>query len=593
MTRITFKHTGNVYLNAGIVGIAVTLTNYDLWRQNVTPALPPLGLERDRDWGFEGNSLWIEAEEPLELLNRLYMVMGHRYYNSSTKDALDKMTNYWYEPETDEFHAFPKMKTYGFGALLTNDAAGKTPNEANTIRRKAIKEDDAFGQLLLRRYTEHFEEKGLKLGQQLYVNEPYAKITRLKLTEADLEPGKNICPLTGEGFKRLQSADCVSPTTAGLTNFMSNLSRKGDKIGWKALYAVRFAPVLALYRYVGGLDTLYCYFYDHPRLGSLFNIYGQVQNKVYLEAGAKQEANHLNNINLAALSLGGRKGAQLKGGDFVHPNEVLFQLIYTFSQALYDVATDRSGKLKYAEDEEHINLYLLRADKFAGTMRPNTFTAFNHFAYVRRYIVAAERAGIDWGQVLASLRIHLPGKERDWAKERLPREAVLKRLMVGQTFVAELKAIYLGGFAHLLTGNNKDLGYKRWDQLTKLLKFNEFGPMNNHPQEEKDFHELAYKLGTQIGMAIMDSGDGGSSPREVAKSGRKYIIDLDKSRTYEDFLEAIKRIQLRYERSVSRELFVNRIDDTNFRKAKLLATIGALNVLNSNLSSKSSTPENA
>ncbi len=87
--------------------------------------------------------------------------------------------------------------------------AGKTPNEENTVRRKAIKEDDEFGQLLLRRYEEHFEKEGLKLGQQLYVNEPYAKITRLKLTEADLASGAQVCPLTGEGFRRLQSADCV------------------------------------------------------------------------------------------------------------------------------------------------------------------------------------------------------------------------------------------------------------------------------------------------------------------------------------------------------------------------------------------------
>ena len=592
MKKIIFNYTGNVYLNAGIAGIAVTLSSYELWRKSMTPAPPPLDLEEDRDWGFADNSLWITTDDPLRVLNHLYTVMGHRYYNTSTKDAIAKMTNFWYEPETDQFHPFPKMKTYGFGALLTNDAAGKTPNEANTVRQKAIKADDEFGQLLLRRNTEHFEERGLKLGQQLYVNEPYAKITRLKLTEADLAPGKKICPLTGEGFKRLQSADCVSPTTAGLTNFLPHLSRKGDKIGWKAMYAVRFAPVLALYRYTGGLDTLYCYFYDHPDLETLYTIYQQVHNEIYLEQGAKQEANHLNNINLASLSLGGTNDARLKGSDFVHPNEVLFQLIYTFGKALYDVSTNTTGLLKYAEDEKNINLYLLRANKFAGTMRPNTFTAFNHFAYVRRYIVAAEKEKIDWGQVLASLRIHLPGKERDWAKERLPREAVLKRLMVGQPFLEEMKAIYLGGYVLLLSGNTKDLGYKRWSQLTKLLKFNEFGPMNNHPQEEKAFREQAYKLGTQIGMAIMDSGESGTSPRDVAKSGRKYIIDLDKSRTYEDFLEAIKRIQLRYERSVSKELFVQRMDDTNFRTAKLLATIGALNVLNSNLSSKSKTPNN-
>ncbi len=583
--KINFRRTGNVYLNAGIVGIAATLDNYELWSADMRPAPRERTFVEGDDWGFDNqNALWIRSEEPIELLNNLYTVMGHRFYNTSTKDALAKMTNFWYEPGTDSFHPFPKMKTYGFGGLLTNDAAGKTPNEANTIRRKAIKQDDAFGQLLERRYIEHFEERGIKLGQQLYVNEPYAKITRLKLTTADIAPGKKTCPLTGEGFKRLQSADCISPTAAGLTNFLPHLSRKSDKVGWKAMYAVRFAPVLALYRYAGGLDSLYCYFYDHPDLETLFTIYKQTRSAIYLEDDAKQDANHLNNIRLASLGLGGTKNAQLAGSDFVHPNEILFQLIYTFGQALYDLSTDERGLLKRAEDDNGINLYLLRADKFAGTMRPNTFTAFNHFAYVRRYIEAARKFKIDWGHVLASLRIHLPGKERDWSKERLPREALLKKLMVGQSFLEEMKTIFLGGFTLHLSGESA--GYKRWAQLAKLIQFNEFGPMSNHNEAEQTFREKAYKLGTQIGMAIMDSGETGTAARDVAKSGRKYIIDLDKSRTYEDFLEAVKRIQLRYERSVSKDLFVELIDDSNFRTAKLLATIGALNVLNSHLSNR-------
>ena len=589
-----FKRTGNVYLNAGIVGIGATLDNYELWRADMIPAPPERNLVQDENWGFNGDDvLWIDVPDPILLLNDLYTVMGHRFYNTSTKDALTKMTNFWYEPVTDKFHPFPKMKTYGFGGLLTNDAAGKTPNEDNTIRRKVIKDGDEFGQMLERRYLEHFEANNLKLGQQLYVNEPYAKITRLKLTESDLAPGKKICPLTGEGFKRLQSADCVSPTTAGLTNFLPNLSRKSDKIGWKAMYAVRFAPVLALYRYAGGLDTLYCYFYDHPDLETLYIIYSRIRSSVYLEDDAKQESNHLNNIRLASLGLGGTKNAQLAGSDFVHPNEILFQLIYTLSQALYDLSTDERGLLKRAEDDSGINLYLLRADKFAGTMRPNTFTAFNHFAYVRRYIEAAKKVKIDWGHVLASLRIHLPGKERDWSKERLPREALLKKLMVGQSFLEEMKTIFLGGYTLHISGESA--GFKRWSQLAKLTQFNEFGPMSNHNEAEKTFREKAYKLGTQIGMAIMDSGETGTAARDVAKSGRKYIIDLDKSRTYEDFLEAVKRIQLRYERSVSKELFIELIDDSNFRTAKLLATIGALNVLNSQLSTRkeSTNPNNA
>lgn len=578
--RITFARTGNVYLNAGIVGIAVTLEEYNNWRLKTEPVTEELP---EHDWGWEGNALWVESEDAIKLLESLYKVMGQEYYNSSTQDALDKKTNFWYETETGKFHAFPKMKTYGFGGLLTNDAAGKTPNEENTIRRKAIKPNDAFGQALEQKYLSLFEEKGLKLGQQLYVNEPYAKITRFSLEKADLVPGKLPCPITGELFKRLQPAISVSPTTSGLKNFLPGLSSKGDKIGWKAMYMVRFAPVIALYRYAGGLDTLFCYFYDHPQLDSLFKYYKKLKGRVYLDNVLKLQAKHLNNIRLAPLSLGEKIDFKLHGNDFVHPQEVLFQLIYTLTEPVFDQDTDGKGLLEDMMEENNINLYLLRADKFAGTMRPNTFSAFNHFAYVRRYIKEGRELGkIQWGQVMASLKIHLPGKERDWAKERLPREALIKKLMTGQSFLAELKAIYLGSYTLLLSGDGA--GFKRWDQLEKLLKFNEFGPLNNYTDMEKDFHERAYKLGTQIGMAIIDHSDGGSSAKERAKFGRKYIIDLDKSRTYEDLLEALKRIQLRYATSLNKDLIIDPLTETNFRTVKLLATIGALNVLNGKLS---------
>lgn len=577
--RITFPRAGNVYLNAGIVGIHVMLDEYDELRELSRPVLPELPAH-DYGWDETANALWVETERPKELFERLYQLMGRKYYNTSTQDALNNPTNFYYLPDEDGFEPFPKMKTYGFGALLTNDAAGKTPNPDNTIRRKSIKAGDEFGERLLRRYEEHFAEQNLKLGQQLYVNEPYAKLTRLELDDKDFREGKYVCPVDGASYGRLHPATNVSPTTSGMTNFLSGLSTKGDKIGWKALYAVRFAQVLALYRYAGGLDTLYCYFYDHPRLATLYDIFCDLRSSLYVDDLAKQAINHRNNIQLKALDLGGKKNATVPGSDFVHPNEVLFQLVDTLTDALYKRATDARGE-QAVEDEPGISLYLLRADKFAGTMRPNTFTAFNHFNYLRRYLRASREFGVNWGYVLASLRIHLPGKERDWAKERLPREAVIKKIISGGSFLEEIKAVFLGGYALKLSGQYA--GYKRWGDLARLVRFNYFGPLNNYTDVEKEFHENAYRLGTQIGQAILNDKDSGDTPGERAKFGRKYVIDLDKSRTLEDLLEALKRIQLRYHTTFKKDLLLDPRMKDDFRTVKLLATIAALNSINGKL----------
>ena len=579
--KITFQRTGNVYLNAGIVGIAVGLERYeDDWRLSGQPKLPQLPAHK---WGWADNALWVDTDDPKDLFERLYQAMGRVYYNTSTKDALKDKSNFYYLPDEDRFEPFPKMKTYGFGALLTNDASGKTVNKDNTIRKRSISEDDAFGQDLKRRYEEHFAARNLKLGQQLYVNEPYAKITRLILDDKDFKTGVYACPLTGEYFGRLHPAKSVSPTTSGMTNFLSGLSATNDKIGWKALYAVRFAPVIGLYRYTGGLDTLYCYFYDHPQLDVLHSLYKRLAGRLYLDDVAKQENNHLNNIKLQPLTVAaGEKSFTLKGSDFVHPYETLFQLVYTLQEVLFIEDTDEQGGIEFSDEDPKLMLYLLRADKFAGTTRPNTFASFNHFAYLIRYIKASKTTvGLDWGQVMASLKIHLPGKERDYTKERLLREQILKKLMHGQNFLADLKTLYLGAFNLKLKGEQP--GWKRWKELEKLIRFQEFGPLNNHTQMEKNLREMAYKLGTQIGQTILNDESTGDKPSDRAKYGRKYVIGLDKARTSDELLEAIKRVQLRYGATLKRELILEEAFEENFRTIKLLATIGALNTINGRL----------
>ena len=579
--RISFHRTGNVYLNAGIVGIAVGLERYEAdWRRNGQPQLPELPAHK---WDWEDNALWVETDDPKNLFELLYQAMGRVYYNTSTKDALKDMTNFYYLPDEDRFEPFPRMKTYGFGALLTNDAQGTTPDKDNTVKRSSIKVDDAFGKALEKRFETFYAERNVKLNKKLYLNEPYAKITRLSLNEKDFKPGKLVCPITGEHFGRLHRATNTSPTTSGIKNFLSGMSSANDKIGWKALYAVRFAPVIALYRQETKPDKIYCYFYDHPQLHVLHSLYKRLAGRLYLDAIAKQECNHYNNMRLQPLTVAARKKSSvIKGNDFVHPYETLFQLIYTLQEVLFIEDTDAQGGMEFTDEDPKLMLYLLRADEFSGTIRPNTFVPFNHFAYLIRYLKASKATvGLNWGQVMASLKIHLPGKDRDYSKERLLREQILKKLMHGQDFLAELKSLYLGAFTLKLKGEYA--GWKHWKELEKLIRFQEFGPLNNHTQMEKNLREMAYKLGTQIGQTILNDESTGDKPSDRAKYGRKYVIGLDKARTSDELLEAIKRVQLRYGATLKRELILEEAFEENFRTIKLLATIGALNTINGRL----------
>ncbi|MEM8585798.1 MAG: hypothetical protein AAGF87_16085 [Bacteroidota bacterium] len=583
--RIHFKRTGNVFVNAGIVGIVVTLDNAKLWSASLK-AEERIELP-DYKYGFDRDGFWLESEEYLNLLNGLYRLMGKRYYDTSTNDALRDKDNRWYNEKSDSFHSFPKKSTYGFGYLLTNNRPTTVFPPGKKIRKSSLIKQGERGKKIVSRYEQYFKDNNLDLKSELYLGAPYERLPELIIDDKMILPGKQICPVTGEGYIKLLSASAANPVSSGLNNFLPMLSSKSDKIGWKPMYAIRFAPVLALYRYAGGLDSLYCYFYESSSLENLYEIYRNIKSDLYLDEAVKQAGNHLSNLKLISLKLSDKSEKEVSGSDFVHPYEVLFQLVFSMTQSLYFEETDQTGRVVETDFDEPLNLYLLRADKFAGTIRPNTFSVFNHFDYTRRYIAAAITYGIEWGPLLTSLKIHDPD-ERDYAKERLIRESLLKNLMRDQSFLTEMAILQRRALSFRLSGESA--GFKNWRQLEKLIQFNEFGPLNNRTDMEKSFNENAYKLGTQIGMAIINStGDteNGQTPMDRAKFGRKYIIDLDKSRTYDDFLEAIKRIQLRYKTSVNKELLLTQIDESNFRTAKLLAVIGSLNVINGKLSSKS------
>jgi hypothetical protein len=100
-----------------------------------------------------------------------------------------------------------------------------------------------------------------------------------------------------------------------------------------------------------------------------------------------------------------------------------------------------------------------------------------------------------------------------------------------------------------------------------------------------EVRERAYKLGVQIGENIMRAGDKNEPLRNRAKSSRKYIVHLNKVRTYDDFLESVVRIMTRFDGIVpSRDLFEKELTEENLKSIKLLTVIGALTRINSKLS---------
>jgi len=94
---------------------------------------------------------------------------------------------------------------------------------------------------------------------------------------------------------------------------------------------------------------------------------------------------------------------------------------------------------------------------------------------------------------------------------------------------------------------------------------------------EKELQKKAINLGKSIGQAILNYE--GYDKISNAKNGRKYLINLHKSRTLQQFSDGLYRISNKYKISISNDLLEN-INENNFLLIRQFALLGALNQLN-------------
>jgi len=100
----------------------------------------------------------------------------------------------------------------------------------------------------------------------------------------------------------------------------------------------------------------------------------------------------------------------------------------------------------------------------------------------------------------------------------------------------------------------------------------------------KETQNLAIKLGTSIGQGILRLVDDSQKidEKKNARNGRKYIIGLYKSRNFNQFLDAIIRLQNKYKIVLNKEL-IQQIDQQNYEYVKQFSIISALNQINATL----------
>lgn len=595
LNEIIFRRTENVFLNTGIVALYHYLEKYQ-------DQLDGLTFDLSKDY------LKIVGDRLLERLEWLYYEMGKEVYDTATEKQLNELGNAYYIESEDRFVRFPKISTLGLTELITNNSQGLTPNEANQTKFEKLLKDRPE---IAEKFQNFFNSSGLDMGKNVYLNEPYTKITRLtKPTPALFQKGDNYCDLTCEGFKQLEDSTSTSPFLSSISIFNSFLSSTDKKISWQAIYLSRFAPKYCLYRYsYSGSDSksINCYLFETSNLESLKSLIER-NRSIFLDKQQLLAVNYKENFRFVKFSFKKSSESLLTNGfsDFVLSDEILFMLIFTIYRNLLisqDIEPGEELDLDiFAEifGHKHIPLSLVsfQADKFASTMRPVSFEQFNNFKFTVRLMAYLEKHG--GGYFFQNLLYSLLFKTRSdrnskdpYRRERYFRNTVLCKIMRQKTVLPDLENLFFKCYLNLNSSDKSDLdeGSRRdYNTLFKLANFYE--PIIQYRKmdkvKQKSLQERAIKLGNHIGMSILKFEE--NKPEINAKQARAYMIHLHKSRTAEQFREAIIRFQKKYGILVSSELLEaeDLNDDQNFVFIKQFTVMAALNQLNGALKSKTS-----
>lgn len=596
---ITFKKAANPFYNSGIIGF---YRNCKQFLVEHAHDYPEFKLSEIKD-----NELRLDysAENLLiPFLEEVYYYMGKKYYDTATEKQKNSPENIYFSFTEDAGlvpHLFPKMNTYGLSNLFTNNAQGVTRLEENSVKfEKIIEQNPAQAKEI----EDHFAAQKIKLLKKTYFNEPYTKLTRLELNLRSLQPGDQLCPITGENYKALVEAKNISPFLSGLANFNTHFSSSEKKIGWKALYIIRFAPAVCFYSYQDSYESLICHLFEAGTLESLQYAY---EPSLYYQREVLERDNYRINFQLGEFSYPRKDGEAYKlsiGKDVTWPSELTFMLLYRFYILKFkDKITEETLESDLFTDEvlqkTPLSLITFQANKFASTLRPKLYEEYHHLLFIFRMLYLLEDSNAEnpvqlkdvWNGLRYASSKTQSIKSNNYNKgaklERQTRAEIFEAILYRESILHLFEKFYFDLFGALLDGNAPE--YRNYRALFNFFKlYQNLIPMNL----EKEMQEYAINLGVSIGQGIIrfDNPDGDNVKTNI-KIGRKYIIDLRNARTIEQFLGAIERIMFKYQINVKKDLLGN-INAYNFLLIKQFAVISALNQINPKLANYSTTEQN-
>lgn len=539
LREIRFPKIGHFWIDSGLLGF------YEL-----------ACLERPEEFGvslsLDDGGVTVGGTEKgvSAFLDAVYATLLKTYYNTSSEKQEQEKAGFYYDSKEDTFVRFAKAKPMGIAGLIFSKAPRPTRGQVRYVEKGVLPPEYAHVQ---DRLNEFLQQNKLKVGgSNLLLDGPNAYQPKVTISPKEGKPKGN-CFLCGSPSHALtEIGGTVFPMISGSSGALTFNSGCGEpaRVCWKCDYIGKFVPVTGFYVTDGG--TNHIYFPYSTSLEKMHEVFGT------FEAMKTRDPYFLRNFNPDL------------GGYFKKPYEQLLSFLYSvyrriLSNTNIDDPEEGNPDLDYDRmynlilSRAPLEFFMLYSEALGDAQMGKIIWPLKESIYIFRLFEHLETHGVPLRQ---TMQILIDFDQKKDENKTLMRNRICERILQQQSVVDLVER-------HVFHVNTSKVQYIK-PVHDFVITYEKILTQEKDPMKQ-ELIDTAVSLGKTIGLKLGPEG----------KKGKGDLFRLRKARRPEDFLNEVNRIQMKYDASVTADLYQSgEAFERYFPEFKQFCMIAALNTYN-------------
>ena len=495
-------------------------------------------------------------------LTDVYNVLLNDFYNTSTSKQKEENAGFYYDTEKDEFVRFPKAKPCGIAGLIFSKASRPTKEFTKYVkggRKNLLPEPYTY---LQERLDDFLRENNLKADGAIFLingRNSYKPDVIISPSPANSKKGSDkTCHICGEkSHKTSKISSTVLPMTgsgSGIKSFFSGCDNI-DLVCWKCGYVSKFVPVVG--HYSVNNESTYIFLMYSQSFGKMIDV------APTLRSLTKCDENYFRNYE------------EQLGSYFQHPFEQFLSFLYTVYLQTCVLAPSQNDDNNEGEldleslygiyiDRSPVSIYILHVQKLGDAFVGKLVWNFTDSVYVYRLFHTLFTQRID---IKEAMKVLIDYEQEKNETKTLVRNRICERVLKKQPVIDLFEP-----FVYHICRSKLKFIKPAYDFVLAYEQI-----LAGEDNMKQELINTAVSLGKTLGLTLGSEG----------MKARGDLFRLRKARKPADFLNEVNRIQMKYNVSVTADLYNSGEEfDKNFAEFKQFCMVAALNSFNAKTSEK-------